>query len=125
MSQSIVMGSTDSPDKYRDNALTNVAVGVYGSPCELTGWNIINPNTSDVYVKFYNGTSGTVTVGTTTPEMTLFVPPSASVVLEHRKGSGQHYFRTAMTVACVTGLADSNSTAPTTAIYCEILYEKT
>lgn len=125
MSVSIVTGSSDSPQVYRDLALTNTVVGVYGSMCELTGWNIINNNSSTVYVKFFEGTSGTITLGTTVPVKVLQIPANTTIYLEHNKTRPQYYFKTAPSIVCVTGLADTNTTAPSTAIYTEIFYTKT
>lgn len=121
MSQTLNTGAQDDPNVYRDTALTNVAVGIT-TPCNLTGWNIINTNSSDVYVKCFDASSGSVTVGTTTVVKTLLVPANSTVFQEHIKNNSQYYFATALSLACVTGLADSNTTAPTTAIYIEIFY---
>lgn len=123
MSQ-IFTGSTDAHDTYRDTALTNVAVGPASGVKELTGWSIDNSgNTSDVYVKFYNASSGSVIVGTTEVVKTLPVPAATVIYLEHKKGSSQHYFPSAMSLACVTGRADNNTAAPATAILVEIFYK--
>lgn len=104
---------------YRNTALSSTdvqaqvasAAGLY-----IRGFNIINPNPTDVYVKFYDALATDVTVGTTTPILTLFVP-SGTVFEPYRKDNVIAFFSTACTLACVTGLADSNTTAPSTAIH--------
>lgn len=127
MSQHLDTSGSNSPRVYRDTALTNVPVGIASSGIthiQLTGWNIINPNTSDVYVKFYDASSGTVTVGSTTVVKTLLIPANSTVYQEHNKDNTQYSFIGGMSFACVTGLADSSTTAPTTAIYAEIFFNK-
>lgn len=69
-----------------------------------------NSNASDRYLKFYNATAASVTVGTTTPVMTFLVPGgSAGFVWNIDKGLA---FGTAITVAATTGVADSDAGAP-------------
>lgn len=87
----------------------------------LAAWNLINPNASAVYVKFYNASLASTTVGTTTPFHTLMVPASGSVVFQSPTNSFKQ-FSTAITIACVTGLADNDTTAPSTAIRADIGY---
>jgi len=123
MATSTINGGTQSPYIYRDTALTNTAVTAYNGVSELRGWNITNPNSSEVYVKFYDTTS-TVTVGTTAIVKTLYIPANGTVYLEFRKDSAEISFQSALKLACVTTLADSGSTAPSTAVYCEIFYTK-
>lgn len=109
--------------RYRNTALSSTdvealvasAAGLY-----IRGFNIINPNTSDVYVKFYDATAANTTVGTTTPILTLFVPANGSVFEPYNKDNIVAFFSTAITLACVTGLADNNTTAPSTAIHISI-----
>jgi hypothetical protein len=124
MSVNLTNNSGNSSNIYRDTGLTNVVVTVSDSASELRGWNIINPNSSDVYVKFCDvATSGTTTIGTTAVVKTLHIPANGSVYLENNVHSSQQFFSLGMQIYCVTGLADSNTTAPTTAIHCEINYE--
>lgn len=125
MSQTIDNGSTNAPRIYRDTTLTNVAVSASILPVELTGYTFTNPNSSDVYIKFYNASSGTTTVGTTTVVRTIHVPRNTTVFQEHRKNQSLQYFSSALTVAATTGLADSSTTAPATGVYAEIYYTKT
>ncbi len=116
-------GSTD-PNVYIDAALTNVVVGAYASPADITGWNIINNDTAPVYIKFYDGSSGSITLGTTLPVKVLQVPAQTTLYLEHveHNKASQYYCATGISVASVAGLADSNTTAPGTATYIEIFF---
>ena len=122
MAQTTIKGSDNAPYIFRDTALTATVASGTTVPCELTGWNIINPNSTDVYVKFCN--SAGATIGTTAVSKTLLVPANASIYMEHNKNASQKYFGTAMMVYCCTTLADSGSTAPTTALYIELFYKK-
>lgn len=112
---------------YRNTALTNTPLAVKTTSGFLMGWNFINVNTVTVYVKFYNTTVANTTVGTTTPLFTLAVPGgSASVPGVNFQECGlipQEVFSTAITIACVTGLADNSNTAPTTAIHVSVRYK--
>lgn len=107
-------------NNYRNTALSSTpatiqaTVGTGG--LTLKGWNIINVNTSDVYVKFYDKATSP-TVGTDTPILTLLVPAAASVFIEGDARSYTAFFSLGAYVAAVTGIADSSTIAPSTAIH--------
>lgn len=66
------------------------------------------------YLKFYNATAATVTVGTTTPDLTFPIPTQgdtngAGFVLSIPNGIA---FSTAITIAATTGIGDADSGAP-------------
>jgi len=69
------------------------------------------------YLKFYNATAASVTVGSTTPDLTFPIPTQnasangAGFVLSIPNGIA---FSTAITIAATTGVADDNSGAPGT-----------
>lgn len=65
------------------------------------------------YLKFYNATAASVTVGTTTPVLTFPIPANSTT------GAGFVFnipqgipFSTAISVACTTGVADNDTGAP-------------
>jgi hypothetical protein len=72
-----------------------------------------NMATTTNFLKFYNATAANVTVGTTTPVLTLALPGNTtddiSGVFSIPQGIA---FSTAITVAATTGLADNNTGAP-------------
>jgi hypothetical protein len=72
-----------------------------------------NVATSTRFLKFYNATAANVTVGTTTPVLTLAMPGNAtddvSGVFSIPQGIN---FSTAICVAATTGLADNDTGAP-------------
>jgi hypothetical protein len=112
---------------YRNTALSSTDVAVKTSTANLFGFTITNVNTTPVYVKFYNGTTATVTVGTTVPVAVVMVPAGdgttpGSVMLA--PGSVSWLFaNTGLVVAAVTGIADNSTAAPSTAIYIEVQYK--
>lgn len=77
---------------------------------------LTNRATSARYVKLYNATAASTTVGTTTPLDVIVLPAATSadlctVVTESFGGQGLA-FSTALTLAATTGLADNDTGAP-------------
>lgn len=68
-----------------------------------------NTNAAARYLKFYNATAANVTVGTTTPVLTYYLPPTGGFVLDIPHGLA---FATAITAAATTGVADNDTGAP-------------
>jgi hypothetical protein len=72
-----------------------------------------NMATATRFLKFYNATTANVTVGTTTPVLTLALPGNSSDdvsgVISLPQGIA---FSTAITVAATTGIADNDTGAP-------------
>lgn len=89
-----------------------VAILQSGQPqkrANMYGWHLFNAAASTRYFKFYNALVANVTVGTTTPVMTIPIPAGAGANVYFANGVE---FRTAITAACTTGVADSNTGAP-------------
>lgn len=111
----------------RTQTLTSTAQTIKTSSGSVMGWNFINVNTSAVYVKFYNALIADVTVGGTTPVLTVAVPagsatnPGINMVTPDLVPF--EVFNTAISFACVTGLADNSNTAPATAIHASVRYK--
>lgn len=76
---------------------------------QVFGWFFANQATSWRYVKFYNATAASVTVGSTTPVLTLPLPPQSAANVEFTNGI---VFSTAITIAATTGVADADTGAP-------------
>lgn len=93
-------------------ALTNSAQVIKGSAGVLHGYYIFNPNTTTVYVLFYNTAAASVTVGTTNPLFMLAIPPTSAANLWMRPGGID--FSTAMSWAAAS-TAGGNG-APSTAM---------
>lgn len=98
-----VLDSDESEDEIKASAGT-----LYNLYC-------FNSTNAILYVKLYNDTAANVSVGTTTPVMTIPVPGNndtdgAGVVLNF--GPGGLAFSAAITIATTTGLADNDTGAP-------------
>lgn len=107
---------------FRNTALTNVASQIKAVAGQTRGWNLINLNTVPVYVKLYDSLAVNVIVGTTAVVRTLAVPSGGAFFLEAQSIS-QDDFLTAISMACVTGVIDSNAIAPAIAIHAGVRYK--
>ena len=110
---------------FRDTAVLATAVGV--AECgvgglTVRGFNIINPNQNTVYVKFFDNFDGDVTVGTTTPVLTIAVPSSGNVYQAFESHKAIQFFSTAIVIAATTGVADSDTNAPQSGLYVQLQY---
>lgn len=76
---------------------------------QLFGWYIFNAAATTRYVKLYNATAASVTVGSTTPVLTIPVPAGAAANVFSEVGIA---FSTAITAAATTGVADADTGAP-------------
>jgi hypothetical protein len=81
--------------------------------CVYSMW-VTNTATSTRFVKFYNATAANVTVGTTTPVITIGIPGNSSDDISGNFGPGGMgiTFDTAICVAATTGVADNDTGAP-------------
>ena len=76
---------------------------------QVFGWYLFNAHTATLYVKFYNATAANVTVGTTTPVLTIPVPAGSAANVFSEIGIA---FGTAITAAATTAVADNDTGAP-------------
>lgn len=78
------------------------------------GMWVTNTATSTRFVKFYNATAASVTVGTTTPVITIGIPGNTSDDVSGNFGPGGMGigFTTAISVAATTAAADNDTGAP-------------
>lgn len=106
--------------QVRKTNLTNTAFEVKDSKGNLIGWNIINPNASVVYVKFYDKTAASVNAATDVPKLTLMLPASGTVYVA--PNAIQQEFDRAISMRACTGIADTDNTAPGTAIHINALF---
>ena len=115
-------GSETGLLNFRNTALTNTASQIKATAGQTRGWNFINLNAIAVYIKFYDALAASVVVGTTTVVRTLAIPAGGAFFLEAQSVS-QDDFLTAISIACVTGLADNNATAPAIAIHAGVRFK--
>jgi len=87
---------------------------VKGSAGQVYGIHAMNLANAKRYLKFYNDTAANVSVGTTTPVMTIPLPTQGDT-----NGAGFTWtipqgiaFSAAICVACTTGIADNDTGAP-------------
>jgi hypothetical protein len=94
---------------FRSIDLDETEEEVKATAGQLFGWYIFNAAATTHYVKFYNATTANVTVGTTTPVLTIPVPAGSAANVFTDTGIA---FGTAITAAATTGVADNDTGAP-------------
>jgi len=99
-------------------ALTATAQSIKGSAGKLGGWYIYNPNSSATYVILYNVAQGSVTVGTTNPQMVVCIPATSGANCEFANGIA---FDTAISVAATT--TGGGNSAPSSALEANFFYK--
>ena len=83
---------------YLKDGLTTVVQTVKSLPGTLGGWYIYNPNAAVTYVQIFD-ISGTVTLGTSVPKLSIGVPPGSAANVEISEGVA---FFTAIKIAATT-----------------------
>lgn len=101
--------------QVRKTNLDKTAFVLKASKGNLLGWNIINPNGSAIYVKFYDKAAASVNPATDVPVLTVMVPANSPVYVA--PNAKQAEFATAMSMRACTGLADTDDTNPGTSIH--------
>jgi hypothetical protein len=105
---------------FRSIDLDETEEEVKATAGQVFGWYIFNAAATTHYVKLYNATAANVTVGTTTPVMTIPVPAGSAANVEFANGIA---FGTAITAAATTGVADNDTGAPAAnAVVVNVLY---
>lgn len=82
---------------------------VKASAGQVYGYYFHNVASAFRYLKWYNQTAASVIVGTTVPYLTMGLPATSAGHISFPHGIP---FGTAITVACTTGVADSDTGAP-------------
>lgn len=89
-------------------AATTNLTAISSSACTISRFTGYNASSSPRYLKFYNIASGSVTVGTSTPSQTFYLPATTAFSIEV-----QRLFSTACSFAITTAGADSDTGALT------------
>lgn len=99
---------------FRSLDLDETEEDVKTSAGQVYGVWVTNKATSTRWLKFYNATAANVTVGTTTPVITVGIPGNSSDNISGMFSGGGHgiFFDTAICVAATTGFADNDTGAP-------------
>ncbi len=103
---------------FRNAAVLATPLAVKTSAGRIYGYHLHNPNTAVSYVHLYNATTANVTVGTTTPAVSLGIPANASLDLS--SAVALLPFGTAISVAATTTVG--GATAPATGIVANIYF---
>jgi hypothetical protein len=82
---------------------------IKASAGQVFGWYLDNDGAAEAHVKFSNATAAHVTVGTTTPVLTIPVPAGSAANVFTPIGIA---FSTAISIAATTGVADNDTTGP-------------
>ena len=101
----------------RDADVDNSAQEAKDSSGRVYGWHVQNPNSSDAWFQLYDADADDVTVGTTTPKLSLLVPANGAVEAVFPVGVE---FETAITYAATTTAA--GGTDPTTGLVANLFY---
>jgi hypothetical protein len=99
---------------FRSIDLDETEEDIKTSAGELCSLWVTNTATASRWIKIYNATAASVTVGTTTPAITIGVPGNSSddVSGSFTVGNGCLAFSTAISAAATTGLGDADTGAP-------------
>lgn len=99
---------------YRNIDVDEVDVTVKASAGQIYGLWFTNTAVATRFLKFYNATTANVVVGTTTPVITIALPGNTTDDISGVFSSAYGIqFDTAITIAATTGIADSDTGAPT------------
>ena len=105
-------------DSFRNTAITNAAVAVKSSAGNLYWLHVENAGTAKAYLNFYDGAAGGITVGSTTPTLSLVIPASGGYTDPLPLPVA---FATAITIAATT--TPTGGTAPGTALLVNLGYK--
>ena len=101
----------------------NTAQASKADPGTLYYLHVVNSNTADAYLQLFDAATGDVTVGTTTPVLTLLIPGgdgTNSGALDRAFNEAPINFETAITYACTT--TPTGSGDPTTGLTVNATY---
>jgi hypothetical protein len=106
--------ATNGLDTFRSLDLDESEEQVKATAGTVYGMWVTNTATATRFVKFYDATAASVTVGTTTPMITVGVPGNTGddVAGAFNVGGLGILFATAISVAATTGRADNDTGAP-------------
>lgn len=116
--------ATGGVSAYNDNDLDETAVAVKASQGNVYGFHVLNTGTGPVYLQMFNLASGSVTVGTTTPDVEFAVPGAsagAGGTLDFTIAQGIA-FSTAITIAATTD-SEGSGAPSANQVHAVILYK--
>jgi hypothetical protein len=110
-------GTAGGWSKVKYAAQTTAVQTVKGSAGTFGGYYIYNPNSSAAYVQIFD-VSGTVTLGTTVPDLCLAIPATSAANIEFNQGVN---FANAIKLAATTTC--TGSTGPSTGLDLNVFYK--
>ena len=109
---------------FTDTVIGNAADAIKASSAKIL--YIIADNSQNVaasYLKIWNTAAGSVTVGTTAPDLVIFLPASSVVTIPFFTGAAQGLtLTTALSAACVTTGGTAGTVSPSSAVVLTISY---
>lgn len=112
-----LLPATSGGTSIYSGSLTTTVTDIKASAGQLYGWQIGNTNATNVYVQIFNLGHASVTLGTTPPTMSLFIPTGGGATINLPQGIA---FGTAISVACTT--TRTGSTAPASSVDLNFFY---
>ena len=114
--------ATPSGLKLYDNTdLDEVKAGITTASTIVHSVDIDNGNAAEVFLKLFNVTVGSVTIGTTPAQVVMMVPASTRLVIPI---PGGWTFGTALTAAVLLLAIENDTTDPgVTAVKLKLIYE--
>jgi hypothetical protein len=100
------------------NGLSNTNSQIKSGQGTLGGWYVYNPNASVAYLQIFDTATGSITVGTTAPKLSIGIPTASAANLELTCGI---QFGTAICVAATT--TATGGTAPSSALDCSFWFK--
>lgn len=109
---------------FTDTSMGSTVDGIKSSSAKVYSVTIDNTlNGVPSYVKLYNVVSGSVTVGTTSPDEVILVPASSSVTATYFTGAAPgKTFGTALSAACVTTGGTAGVSSPASSVQVSVNY---
>jgi hypothetical protein len=120
----ITVASPSAEVIFTDTAMGGTADGIKSSSALVYNVQVDNSlNGAASYVKLYNVASGSVTVGTTVPDMVLLVPANkVETYIFSTSASPGLTFGTALSAACTTAGGTSGNTSPSSSVIVSVTY---
>jgi hypothetical protein len=114
----VTPSATGGWSKIKYAAQTTTKQAVKASAGTFGGYYAYNPNSSVAYIQVFDVASGSVTLGTTAPDMIFGIPATSGANLEITNGVNMG---TAITLACTT--TATGSSAPSTGLDLTIFFK--
>ena len=112
------LGTTNGWTPKLANGLTTTVLSVKSSAGQISTLQCYNPNSTQAYVQIFNIASGSVTLGTSTPALSIPIAPTSTGGLALANPGIN--FSTAISIAATT--TATGSTAPSTALDCNVVF---